>query len=151
MKNNNTDEKIDSEMKNKIERLQSSLVTLRTVAGWTAEEFSKTVGLTRQYYGELEKNDEKRKMTIAQYYCFLYHFEHKAAEDKEFKAVLDSCLNNKNVSKEQCNELSKYVVEERKKKTEASKVKNKVAIIIGASTVAASVIAIIASAIGRKR
>jgi hypothetical protein len=47
--------------------------------------------------------------------------------------------------------LSKYIVEERKKKTKEDKIKNKIGIIVGVSAVAASVIAIIASAIGRKR
>ena len=143
-------EKIDPEMKKKIDRLQSSLVTLRTVAGWKAEELSEKAGLTRQYYGELEKNGDK-KLTVPLYYCFLYLFEQKASENENFKAVLEDCLYNDTISNQQCDELSKYIVEERKKKTKEDKIKSKVGIIVGVGAVAASVIAIIAAAIGRKR
>ncbi len=143
-------EKMDPEMKKKIDRLQSSLVTLRTVAGWKAEELSEKAGLTRQYYGELEKNGDKR-LTIPLYYCFLYLFEEEASKNEKFNAVLQDCLYNETISGQQCDELSKYIVEERKKKTKEDKIKNKIGIIVGVSAVAASVIAIIASAIGRKR
>ena len=142
--------KIDSEMKEKIDRLQSSLVTLRTVAHWKAEEFSKRLGLTRHYYGELEKNEDK-KLTIPLYYCLLYIFEEEAAKNEELKVVLKECLENETISNKQRNELSKYIAKERKKNTDENKAKSKIGVIIGVSTVAASVIAIIAAVIGRKK
>lgn len=147
-------EEIDSELKAKMDRLQSSLVTLRTVGKWKAEDFAKLIGLTARYYGELEKNDKSedgKRMTVPLYYCFLYHFEKKAAEDNDFKKVFDDCLNNETISENQCATLSKYIAEERKKNTDVEKVKNKVGVIIGVGAVAASVIAIIASVVGRKR
>lgn len=145
---------VDSELQAKMDRLQSSLVTLRTVGKWKAEDFSKLVGLTRRHYGELEKNDKGEngvRMTLTQYYCFLYHFQKKATEDKDFKKVFDDYLNNETISETQRNKLSKYMAEERKRNTDVEKVKNKVGVIIGVGAVAASVIAIIASVIGRKK
>lgn len=142
---------IDKELLEKMNRLQSSLVTLRKVGGWTAEEFSKEVGLTRQYYCELEKNSENKRLSISLYYCFLYLFEKKAAEKEDFKIVFENYLHNEKISNEQRNEVSKYIIDERKKIVKKSKAKGAVTAIIGASAVAASVIAIIASVIGRRK
>ena len=133
--------------KEDIERLQENLVTLRTVAGWNAEEFANSVGVSRQYYSELENNS--RKLTQSLYLAMLYIFNEEGKNNKELSDVMKNCLNKEVLTNESCRELSKYISDERKRKTNETEAKKKIYGIIGA-TAAVSIVGIIVKAIIKK-
>ena len=133
--------------KEDIERLQENLVTLRTVAGWNAEQFASSVGVSRQYYSELENNS--RKLTQSLYLAMLYIFNEEGKNNKELSDVMKNCLNKEVLSNENCRELSKYISDERKRKTNEIDAKKKILGIVGA-TAAVSIVGIIVKALIKK-
>jgi len=55
----------DSDIERQIKRLQDNLQAIRKIAGWTAEELGKRVGVTKQTISNIE--NRKVKMTQTQY------------------------------------------------------------------------------------
>ena len=138
---------MDAPKKEKIIRFQKNLLTLRTVANWKAEEFSKLIGVTRQYYSELENRN--KVLTPSLYLACLYVFKAESETNEELRQVLNVCLDETAMSEKNCQELSNYISSERKKKTSEVDVKKKVTNIVGA-TLAVSIIGIIVKSIIKK-
>lgn len=129
------------------DRLQDALVTIRTVGGWNAQEFAELIGVSRQYYSELENHS--RDFTQSLYLATRFILEKAAEENKELKEVLKVCMDDSLITNEQVQTISKFVAAERKKKSDESSVKEVIYSIVGAAA-AVSAVGIIIKAITKK-
>ncbi|MCQ2773024.1 MAG: helix-turn-helix transcriptional regulator [Bacilli bacterium] len=127
-------------------KLQESLVTLRSIAGWNAEEFASLIGVSRQYYSELENHT--RNLTQSMTLAILYVYEKEGKKNNDLNNVLKAILDEDGLTKEQCKSLSNYIASERKKKTTELNANRAVFAIIGAT--AASLVGIIVKSITKK-
>lgn len=127
-------------------KLQDSLVTLRTIVGWNAQEFASLIGVSRQYYSELE--NKSRKLTQSMTLAILYVYEKVGKNNSDLNNVLKAILQEDGLTTEQCRSLSNYISSERKKKTTELNANRAVFAIIGAT--AASLVGIITKSIIKK-
>lgn len=66
-----------------IKKLQTNLGTIRKIAGWTAQDLGKKIGVTKQTISNLE--NQKTEMTLTQYIAIRtvldYEMEHSKANE----------------------------------------------------------------------
>ncbi|MBQ1772385.1 MAG: helix-turn-helix transcriptional regulator [Clostridia bacterium] len=79
------------------ERLQKNLVLLRNCAGWTASDFGRKLGVSRQTVGTFEKNGNK--LTVMQYLAIhkVFDDEIDGSEDPEdcmLRILMDSLVDH---------------------------------------------------------
>lgn len=127
-------------------KIQDSLVTLRSIAGWDAQKFASLIGVSRQYYSELE--NQSRKLTQSMTLAILYVYEKEAKKNNDLGNVLKAILDENGLTSEQCKSLSNYISSERKKKTAELNANRAIFAIIGAT--AAGLVGIITKAIIKK-
>lgn len=75
---------------NEIERLQDNLLLIRRAAGWTAEEFGKKIGVTRQTINNLEA--KRNKLNKTQYIAMRAVIEVEMAKTPEETEMLGCIL-----------------------------------------------------------
>lgn len=89
----------DSELE--ILKLQDSLPVIRQAGGWTAEEFGKMIGVTKQTISNLET--KKTIMSKTQYIAIRAVLDYevsKRSDDLLLASVIDFCLENDATSPE---------------------------------------------------
>lgn len=64
-----------------IKRLQENLLSIRRLAGWTAENLGDKIGVTKQTISNLENN--KTPMTLTQYIAIRAILDHEMEHNKE--------------------------------------------------------------------
>ena len=79
------------------ERLQKNLVLLRNCAGWTASDFGRRLGVTRQTVGSFEKNGNR--LSVMQYLAIHKVFDDEIdsladPEDCMLKILMDSLVDH---------------------------------------------------------
>ena len=83
-------------------KLQDSLPVIRQVGGWTAEEFGKMIGVTKQTISNLES--KKTVMSKTQYIAIRavldYEVSKRSDDDFLLASVIDFCLENDATSPE---------------------------------------------------
>lgn len=132
----------------KIERLQKNLLLLRTIAGWKADEFAEKIGVSRQYYSELENGSNNRKLTKSVYLAIRYIYEHEQNEDVQ--QVLKNCIDDNIVNIDQCKKISSIISSERKRKTNEDDLKKQIYKALGVSSVIGLLGTIIVKALIKK-
>lgn len=83
-----------------IEKLQTNLATIRKAGGWSAEEFGKMIGVSRQTIWNLE-NAAGTKMTPTQYIAIRTVLDYEIAEHPDNKVLartVNVCLNSDELS-----------------------------------------------------
>ena len=67
--------------KNEIRKLQTHLLSIRKIAGWTAQELGEKIGVTKQTISNLENN--KTEMTLTQYIAIRTVLDYEIANNPE--------------------------------------------------------------------
>ena len=76
------------------ERLQKNLVLLRNCAGWTASEFGRMLGVSRQTVGTFEKSGNR--LSVMQYLAIhkVFDDEIDGSEDCMLRVLMDSLVDH---------------------------------------------------------
>ena len=72
---------MDNNNQIQISRLQQNLTAIRKIAGWTAEELGKKIGVTKQTISNLE--NKKTPMNLTQYIAIRAILDYEIANNKE--------------------------------------------------------------------
>ena len=105
----------------KIKNLQNSLIIIRTVAGITADDFAKRIGLSRVHYESIETG--KSRLTLQLYYALLYIIDQipeTAYSDGVVRRIRDICLFD--LSEDVCRDVSNYISKKRKYKLKLNRI-----------------------------
>ncbi len=84
-------------MEQQIKRLQANLLSIRKIAGWTAQDLGDRIGVTKQTISNLETG--KAKLTQTQYIAIRAVLEYEIQTNKEntvLPQVIDILLNDQN-------------------------------------------------------
>lgn len=119
--------------------LQKNLTSIRTIAGWTAEELGYLIGVTKQTISNLENG--KTQMSLTQYIAIRTILDYKIKENKETNKD-DTLEKVVSLILDQCEDISE---EEFKKRIEiATSVSALTTAGVGAGAIAAMVGGILA-------
>lgn len=84
-------------MEQQIKRLQVNLLSIRKIAGWTAQDLGDRIGVTKQTISNLETG--KARLTQTQYIAIRAVLDYEIQTNKEntvLPQVIDILLNNEN-------------------------------------------------------
>lgn len=89
-----------------IKRLQENLLSIRRLAGWTAENLGDRIGVTKQTISNLENN--KTPMTLTQYIAIRAILDHEMERNKENTILPEAVhiLLDKDMGDEEYNDAS---------------------------------------------
>lgn len=91
------------------ERMQENLLLIRRATGWTADEFGKKIGVTRQTINNLERKNSKYKLSKTQYLAM------RNVLDGEMKRSSKDTQMLKGILEISVDHPEKYTEEEKKK------------------------------------
>lgn len=111
---------------NMARRMQCALLVLRSCTGYNLEQFAKILGITRQYYSELENCKNRVKLTKVMYWAILFHLERKIDQTVIFKNFKNNFL----IGDYYWMELSKFIATNRKVNITLSKAKRGIKLIL---------------------
>lgn len=111
---------------NMVKRMQCALLVLRSCAGYSAEQFAKILGISRQYYCKLENCKKKSKLTKVMYWAILYHLEKKIKNTVIFMNFEKNFL----IGDYYWMELSKFIADNRKRKITLTKARRGIKLIL---------------------
>lgn len=97
-----------------IKRLQNSIKALRSVAGWSAQELSDMLGVTKQTMSNLENG--KTPMSKIQSIAITALFEAEAAKNSNLKILMESMLDVNRLNKDDLNEILEEIERDKKGK-----------------------------------
>ncbi len=80
-----------------IKKLQSNLSSLRRLAGWTAEDLGRKVGVTKQTVSNLENN--RTRMSKTQYIALRTVFDYEARKNQNLARALHLVLDDRDATK----------------------------------------------------
>ena len=131
-----------------IDNLQKNLKRIRQAGGWSAEEFGKMIGVTKQTIRNLEKGETN--MTKIQYIAIRaildYELEEKA-DDKVFVTTVNLCLNADDLTDSKKEQAAAFIEGATKTDLDDQSVKAGLEALVGA-TAAAAILAPLAGPIG---
>ena len=93
-----------------IAKLQDNLLMIRKAGNWSAEEFGKMIGVTKQTISNLE--NKKTVMNKTQYIAIraVLDFEiSERSDDTSLAYIVNLCLNSDNLSKEEIKKAQAFV------------------------------------------
>lgn len=100
---------------NEILSLQHSLKLIRKVAGWTAEDFCKMIGITRPTLSKMEKS-EVEVLSRTQYIAIrkLIDYEVRNNDNELLDTVMRVCVDNDYVTEDDINKVNDFVKKAKK-------------------------------------
>lgn len=122
-----------------IEKLQKNLSTIREAGGWSAEEFGKMIGVTRQTIWNLENPNEKNgtKMTKTQYIAIRAVLDYEMAEHPDNKKLIYTVklfMDSDEISESDAKKAQAFVTGAYKTGLSDKAINEGIAVLLGAAT-----------------